>query len=239
MHGVRGGDVLDVGGRDFQQRLRVLSCRCLVAARERDVIELQMQCGLYRVRRECVHDVRLGNIQEQCGRRSVPIMRDRLDIATGEHVGRLLHGAMCCRVLRAGRGAVHVMSSGKVWDGDRRAGCRSMLWELPERFDFSRRELSIDALRMQHGVYRARWRRLFGMRGWFVQRADGVIWMHRVWSGDVLDIEGRHCCKHVRGLPCKGVPRRPPPGAVFFRRSWRVRALWLGNIQAGSRNASL
>ena len=82
MHGVRGGDVLDVGGRDFQQRLRVLSCRCLVAARERDVIELQMQCGLYRVRRECVHEVRLGDIQEQCGRRRMPIMWDRLDIAT-------------------------------------------------------------------------------------------------------------------------------------------------------------
>ena len=78
-----------------------------------------------------------------------------------------------------------------------------MLWELPERFDFSRRELSIDALRMQHGVYRARWRRLFGMRGWFVQRADGVIWMHRVWGGDVLDVGGRDFQQHLRVLSCR------------------------------------
>ena len=148
----------------------------------------------------------------------MPIMWDRLDIATGEHVGGLLHDPVRCRVLRAGRGAVHVVSSGNVWDGDRREGCWSMFWELPERFDFSRRELGVDTLRVQHGVYRARWWRLLGMPGWFLQRAVGVIWMHRVWGGDVLDVGGRHGGKHVRGLPRQ---------LEFSARQWRGSCLSL------------
>ena len=78
-----------------------------------------------------------------------------------------------------------------------------MFWELPERFDFSRRELGVDTLRVQHGVYRARWWRLLGMPGWFLQRADGVIWMHRVWGGDVLDVRGRDFKQRLRVLSCR------------------------------------